>query len=404
MVKIAILGYGTVGGGVAKVLDENADKVKAYTGKDVEAGYILDLRDFPGDPHEKQVVRDMDAILADPDVRVVCETMGGTEPAYAFTKKALEKGISVCTSNKEMVAAHGPELIRIAKEHHCSYLFEASAGGGIPVLRPFSTVLMHERIDRVYGILNGTTNYILTRMVQDGAEFEAALRRAQEKGYAEKDPTADIEGHDACRKTSILASLASGTYVQTKDIPTEGITKISAIDNAYARENGYVIKLVGSVTADADGTVGALVAPRFVPADHPLASVNEVFNAVMVHGNMLGNVMFYGRGAGRDATASAVVSDVLDALKHDGETVFVNLTETPAKMMGRDRMTARFFVRVDESQKAAAVKTFGENISVKESKNFGGEFAFITSEMSEKQFEEACASIDGVRGFMRVLS
>ena len=400
MAKIAILGYGTVGGGIAKVLDENGKRANAACGKEVELGYILDLRDFPGDPHEKKVVKDLDIILNDKDVRVLCETMGGVHPAYEFSKKALEQGVSVVTSNKELVSQHGPELVRIAKANNCSYLFEASVGGGIPLLRPFSTSLLHERITAVTGILNGTTNYILTRMVQDGEEFDTALARAQAKGYAEKDPTADIEGHDACRKIAILASLAGGCYVNPDDVPTTGITGISSYDNAYARENGYAIKLLGHAQIEADGPVGALVAPFLVPVNHPLASVNDVFNAVEVHGNILGDVMFYGRGAGRDATASAVASDMLDALKHDGEHVYVNLKDTPAKMTG---MSHRFFVRVDMADKAAAVRAFGEDISMIESKTVGGEFAFITSEMSEAAFKQAAEGFDGIRGYLRVL-
>lgn len=402
MVKTAILGYGTVGGGIAKVLDENRDRVNAAAGTKVELGYILDLRDFPGDPHEKKVVRDLDVILNDKDVRVVCETMGGLKPAYEFSKKALEHGVSVVTSNKELVSQHGPELLRIAKEHNCSYLFEASVGGGIPLLRPFSTSLLHERITTVTGILNGTTNYILTRMVQAGEEFDTALARAQAKGYAEKDPTADIEGHDACRKIAILASLASGCHVRPEDVPTCGITGISNYDNTYARENGFCVKLLGHATIDEDGTTGALVAPFLVPKDHPLASVNDVFNACLVSGNILGDVMFYGRGAGRDATASAVVSDLIDAVKHDGTSVFVNLSEKPAKMAGEAGMKNRFFVRVDAADKSAAVRAFGEDISMIESKTIGGEFAFITAPVSEAEFGTISRTLD-LRGFLRVL-
>ncbi|MBR5968925.1 MAG: homoserine dehydrogenase [Lachnospiraceae bacterium] len=399
--KAAIMGYGIVGGGIAKVLTENKSKVKQILGEECELGYILDLRDFPEDPYGDRVVRSLDEILADKEVRVICETMGGLKPAYEYTKRILQQGISVCTSNKELVAAHGAELLTIAKDHNCSYLFEASVGGGIPLLRPFSTTLMHERIDRVTGVLNGTTNYMLSCM-QKGDTFDMALTRAQQKGYAEKDPTADIEGHDACRKIAILGSLAGGARVNTDDVQTEGITKLTEQDFEYARCNDYTIKLVAEAKLEG-GAVGAVVAPFLVPMSHALASVNGVFNACIVHGNMLGDVMFYGQGAGRDATASAVVSDMIDALLHDGEHVFVNLSAVPALRMDDLQMTHRFFVRVDESEKAKAVKTFGEDISFVEARGVFGEWAFITAPMSEADFAAALKSLDEVRGYLRVL-
>lgn len=399
--KIAIMGYGTVGGGIAKVLTANKNKITKILGEECELGYILDLRDFPEDPFGDRVVRSLDEILADKEVRVICETMGGMNPAYEFTKRILKEGISVCTSNKEVVAAHGAELVRIAEDHHCSYLFEASVGGGIPLLRPFSTTLLHERIDLVTGVLNGTTNFILTCM-QRGDTFDMALTRAQQKGYAEKDPTADIEGMDACRKIAILASLSCGASVDIKDVHTEGITKLTEQDFEYAKCNDYTVKLVAQARI-AGGVVGAVVAPFLVPKEHPLASVNDVFNACIVHGNMLGDVMFYGRGAGRDATASAVVSDVIDALLHDHEHVFVNLDAVPSLKMDDEQMTHRFFVRVDESEKTKAVRTFGEDISFIEARGVFGEWAFITAPMSEAAFKEALQSLDEVRGYLRVL-
>ena len=316
-------------------------------------------------------------------------------------KKALDKGISVCTSNKEPVSTHGPELVQLAKDRHCSYLFEASVGGGIPLLRPFSTTLMHERITRVTGVLNGTTNYILTRM-EEGDAFETALLRAQQKGYAEKDPTADIEGIDACRKTAILASLAGGAYVSPDEIPTEGITGITSVDFDYARTNGYAIRLIGQVTLTG-GATGALVAPFLVPEEHPLAGVHDVFNACIVHGNMLGNVMFFGPGAGDKATASAVVSDMLDAALHDGSHVFVNLTNVPALRMDDEAMMNRFFVRVDETAKNAAVRAFGEDITFMEARSVRGDWAFLTPKISEQAFRDALHSLDEVRGYFRVL-
>lgn len=334
--KIAIMGYGTVGSGIAAVLDANPAEVEESAGESVELKYILDLRDFPGDPHEDIVVHDFDVILSDPEVSVLCETMGGVEPAYTFTKKALEAGKSVCTSNKELVAAHGPELVTIAKNKGVSYLFEASVGGGIPILRAINTSLRHEKIESISGILNGTTNYILTKMENEGAPFDEVLSRAQANGYAEKDPTADIEGHDACRKTAILASLMTGGFVHYEDIPTTGISSVSREDIAEAAKMGYRIKLLGSVRRiDTGNKVQAIVAPFLVPVDNPLAAVNDVFNAILVNGNMIGQVMFYGRGAGKEATASAVVADVLDIVRDKGH-VPVYLGDSPVQVSADD--------------------------------------------------------------------
>ena len=332
MSKIAILGYGTVGSGIAAVLDTNTAQVAASAGEEVTVGAILDLRDFPGDPHEAQVTHDIETILANPEIEVVCETMGGVEPAYTFSKRAIEAGKSVCTSNKELVATHGPELLELARAHKVSYLFEASVGGGIPVLHAINNSLRHEQIESVTGILNGTTNYILTRMEQEGADFDTVLADAQAKGYAERNPAADIEGHDACRKTAILAGLMSGRYVDPADIPTEGITKVTVEDLREARAAGYCIKLLGSCRQISDEAIEASVAPFLVPLTHPLASVNDVFNAILVHGNMIGDVMFYGRGAGKEATASAVVGDVLDIIRHRGSTLPVQYSRTPAEL------------------------------------------------------------------------
>ena len=335
MSKIAILGYGTVGSGIAAVLDNNPDEVEKSAGERVELAYILDLRDFPGDPHEDKVVHDIEIILKDPSVEVVCETMGGVEPAYTFSKKALEAGKSVCTSNKELVAAHGPELVALAKKKTLSYLFEASVGGGIPVLRAINTSLRHEKIQSITGILNGTTNYILTRMEKEGTTFADALKNAQENGYAEKDPTADIEGHDACRKIAILGSLMSGGFVSHTDIPTTGITGVSVEDLKEARDMGCSIKLLGRCERTGkDGTLSAIVAPFLVPAGNPLSSVEDVFNAILVHGNMIGDVMFYGRGAGKEATASAVVSDVTEIIRERGKHIPVELVEGPVRIEG----------------------------------------------------------------------
>ena len=400
MVKIAVLGYGTVGSGVVKVIDDNNKEVAASCGEEIEVKYILDLRDFPGDKHEAQVVHDFNVILQDPEVKVICETMGGLEPAFTFEKQALEAGKSVCTSNKELVAAHGPELVELAKKNNVSYLFEASVGGGIPVLKSLNDSLKHEKIDSIMGILNGTTNYILTKMEKEGTGFATVLKRAQEKGYAERNPEADIEGHDACRKIAILASLMSGEYVSYEDIYTEGITKITIEDFEYARKLGMTIKLIGSCKKNDNGFF-TIVAPFLVPTDNILASVNNVFNAITVHGNMLGDVMFYGKGAGKEATASAVVADVVDIVKHIDKHIAVNMNNKKAQLSPKDNAVRRFLVRVADSEKDAALEVFGNKIEVIE--NDLGEFAFVTDLISEKHFEEKKNTLKTVKGYIREL-
>lgn len=402
MSKVAVLGYGTVGSGVVEVLDVNHAEVCASAGEEVELKYILDLRDFPGDKHEKQVVHDINIILDDPEIDVICETMGGLEPAFTFEKNALMKGKSICTSNKELVAAHGPELVALAKEHNCSYLFEASVGGGIPVLRTLNTSLRHEKIDAITGILNGTTNYILTKMDREGAEFATVLKEAQAKGYAERNPEADIEGHDACRKTAILASLASGEYVKFEDIETTGITAITQPDFAYARAMNMSIKLLGMIKRNNSGFF-TMVSPFLIPSENPLASVNEVFNAIVVHGNMLGNTMYYGKGAGKEATASAVVADLIDLVLHKGHHMDVNLTDKPAKLSDNSNYVHRFFVRCAESSKEEAKALFTEQIEVVTAKDVFGEFAFVTDLISEKDFKAKYAQLAGTKGYLREL-
>ncbi|MCR5344244.1 MULTISPECIES: homoserine dehydrogenase [unclassified Butyrivibrio] len=401
MTKIAVLGYGTVGSGVAEVLDVNAACVEDSAGDKIEIKYILDLRDFPGDKYENKVVHDFDVILNDPEVEVICETMGGIEPAFTFEKKALESGKSVCTSNKELVAAHGPELVEIAKKNNVSYLFEASVGGGIPVLRSMNDSIRHEKLDSITGILNGTTNYILTKMDQEGADFDSVLKVAQDKGYAERNPEADIEGHDACRKTAILASIMSGQFVKHEDIYTEGITKITGEDFEYARELGMAIKLLGSCKRE-DGKFFAMVAPFLIPSDDSLANVNGVFNAINVHGNMLGDVMYYGKGAGKKATASAVVADVIDIVRHKGKHIDWNLKNVPAEVASTKDDVRNFFVRCDASGESSAKELFGDVNQVKAAK-VSGEFAFVTPEMSEKEFAEKFEKLSGAKSYLRLL-
>lgn len=386
MIKIAVLGYGTVGSGVVEVIEKNKDMVNKKAGEELSIKYILDLRDFPGDPYENKVVHDYQTIVNDPEIQIICETMGGTGAAYEFTKQALQVGKSVCTSNKELVAAHGPELLTMAKEHKCNYLFEASVGGGIPIIRPLNYSLTAEKIESITGILNGTTNYILSKMEKEGADFDAVLKRAQEKGYAERNPEADVEGYDACRKIAILSSLMLGENVDYRKVYTEGITKITATDFAYAKEMDMSIKLLAMSKEVGDETL-AMVAPFMISADHPLHMVNGVFNAVFVHGNMLGDSMYYGKGAGKLPTASAVVSDVIDCARHIGKVIMCFWDATDAKLMNVEEVENKFFFRVKSGNGEKVKAVFGEVKSVKLS-GMDEEEAFVTSLMKEKDFTE----------------
>lgn len=386
MIKIAVLGYGTVGSGVVEVIEKNKDMVNKKAGEELSIKYILDLRDFPGDPYEDKVVHDYQTIVNDPEIQIICETMGGTGAAYEFTKQALQVGKSVCTSNKELVAAHGPELLTMAKEHKCNYLFEASVGGGIPIIRPLNYSLTAEKIESITGILNGTTNYILSKMEKEGADFDAVLKRAQEKGYAERNPEADVEGYDACRKIAILSSLMLGENVDYRKVYTEGITKITATDFAYAKEMDMSIKLLAMSKEVGDETL-AMVAPFMISADHPLHMVNGVFNAVFVHGNMLGDSMYYGKGAGKLPTASAVVSDVIDCARHIGKVIMCFWDATDAKLMNVEEAENKFFFRVKSGNGEKVKAIFGEVKSVKLS-GMDEEEAFVTSLMKEKDFTE----------------
>ncbi len=401
MIQIAVLGYGTVGSGVVEVIETNKTDINKKAAEVLAVKYILDLRDFPGDPYENKVVHDYNIILNDPEVKIICETMGGTKPAYEFTKQALLQGKSVCTSNKELVAAHGPELIKIAKENHCNYLFEASVGGGIPIIRPLNYSLTAEHIDSITGILNGTTNYILTKMDREGADFEDVLKEAQEKGYAERNPEADVEGYDACRKIAILSSLMSGKNVSYEDIYTEGITKISSADFKYAKQMNKSIKLL-ALSRDTEDGFFAMVAPFLISREHPLYSVNDVFNAVYVHGNMLGDSMYYGRGAGKLPTASAVVSDVVDCARHQGKTIMCFWDEEKVEVSDVTNARRKFFVRISADKREAAMAAFGAMAEV----NVGlmKEFGFMTQEMTEKEFNDKIEQIGGCINRIRMMA
>lgn len=401
MIHVAVLGYGTVGSGVVEVIETNKRDINKRAATELNIKYILDLRDFPGDPYENKVVHDYEMILNDPEVTVICETMGGINPAYDFSKRALLAGKSVCTSNKELVANHGPELISIAREHHCNYLFEASVGGGIPIIRPLNYSLTAEKIDSITGILNGTTNYILTKMDKEGADFEEVLREAQEKGYAERNPEADVEGYDACRKIAILSSLMCGKNVKYEEIYTEGITKISAADFLYAKQMNKSVKLL-AMSRDTENGFFAMVAPFMISREHPLYCVNDVFNAIYVHGNMLGDSMYYGRGAGKLPTASAVVSDVVDCARHQGKTVMCFWENEDVKVVNIENDEGKFFVRVDSDKKDAAMEAFGALAEI--NVGIGKEFAFMTQVMTEREFNDKIEKIGGCINRIRILS
>lgn len=394
MINVSVLGYGTVGSGVVEILKENADLITKRAGEEIRVKSVLDLRDFPGDPVQDMIVHDFEEIKNDQDVQIVVETMGGVHPAYEFVKASLESGKSVSTSNKALVAAYGPELLEIAQEHNVNFLFEASVGGGIPIIRPLKISLAPDEILEISGILNGTTNYILTEMTNNGSAFDTVLKDAQDKGYAEKDPTADIEGHDACRKIAILTSLAYGKQLDFEDIYTEGITKITDRDICYAKKIGAKVKIFGSSKKVGD-KVSAMVAPKLITSEHPLYSVDGVFNAILVKGNMVGDVMFYGQGAGKLATASAVVSDVIDEAKHVNVNMRTLWDHEKLALMSMDEVKSKFFVRVkgakEEVQEQAA-KLFGKITQV--DAGFDDEFGFVTEEITEAVYEQAAKEMD----------
>ncbi|KSV60604.1 homoserine dehydrogenase [Acetivibrio ethanolgignens] len=398
MIKIAVLGYGTVGSGVVEVLGKNHEKITQRAGREIEVKYILDLRDFPGDPVQEKVVHDYRVIAEDPEISVVVETMGGINPAYEFVKEALERGKSVCTSNKELVAKHGAELLAIAKEKKVNFLFEASVGGGIPIIRPLNQSLTADEIQEITGILNGTTNYILTKMAKEGVSFATALKEAQEKGYAERNPEADVEGFDACRKIAILTSLAYGMQVDHEDIYTEGITRITDVDISYAKEMGAAIKLLGT-GKKVGHKVYAMISPVLINSDNPLFSVNDVFNGIFVRGNLLGDVMFYGAGAGKYPTASAVVSDVVDAVKHLGTNIMTIWSSEKLELADYKDASRRFFVRVPVAQEDKARELFGRVQEI--DAGILGDFGFITPVMTEREYEEKAKELE-VRSMLRM--
>lgn len=402
MVNVAVLGYGTVGSGVVEVLSRNAAVLYRTAGEEINLKYVLDLKDFPGSPIEKKIVHDVDIILNDDEVSVVVEVMGGVNPAYSFVKSALLKGKSVCTSNKALVAKHGAELLAIAKEKKVNFFFEASVAGGIPILRPLEQCITADEILEISGILNGTTNFILTKMEKEGASYENVLKEAQALGYAERNPEADVEGFDAGRKIAILSSIANKKQVDFEDVYTEGITGITAEDFAYAAKLGVTIKLVAKGCNTPAGTY-VMVTPRMLAYGKPLAGVHGVINAVCVKGNMLGDVMFYGAGAGKLPTASAVVSDIVDAVRHKGENVNNGWDARKLTLLPIDDVENRFYVRIKGGtfeRTAELERLFGSIQTYEGVKE--DEFAFVTGLMKEAEFARALNNLKGVLNKIRV--
>ena len=403
MISIAVLGYGTVGSGVVEVLEKNKYVINQRAGDEISVKYVLDLRDFPGDPIQEKIVHDIDVIINDPEVQIVVEVMGGVEPAYTFVKRCLEAGKSVATSNKALVAKHGATLLSIAREREINFLFEASVGGGIPIIRALNSSLTADRIEEITGILNGTTNYMLTKMFYEGAQYDEVLKEAQDNGFAERNPEADVEGYDACRKIAILSSLISGHQVDFEDIYTEGITQITKEDMMYAKEMKMTIKLLASSKRDGDH-LHAIVAPALLGNEHPLYSVNGVFNAVFVNGNMLGDAMFYGSGAGKLPTASAVVADVVDEAKHLHRNIMTMWKNEKLELLPIEDTEKRFFVRISGDEKMRREETeaaFGAVTFVR-AEGLENEFGIITEVMTEGAYRKIAEKFEGILHMIRV--
>ena len=400
--KIAVMGYGTIGSGVVEALSMNQDSISKKVGQPVEVKYVLDLRDFPEDPVQEKIVHDVSVIEKDPEVGIVVETMGGTKPAYDFVKAMILAGKSVATSNKALVAAHGTELLHLAREKGVNFLFEASVGGGIPIIRPMNTSMTGDKVDEISGIFNGSTYFILTKMAQEGTTFDAALKEAQELGYAERDPSADVEGQDTCRKIAILTSVAYNHEVDYTDIYTEGITKITDMDVRYAKELGRSIKLL-AISKKTDDKYFAIVAPFMLSPEHPMFGVNGVFNSIMVKGNVSGPLMFYGSGAGKLPTAGAVIADVIAATRNMGRGVMSIWDGTKLPVEDKGELTSRFFLRISGSR-AAKEEELRKLFEIETVVELPGEdeFGVVTGPMTEKAFDGKQASLEGVLGMIRV--
>ncbi len=399
---IAVMGYGTVGSGVVEVFTKNHDSiVKRSSQSELDLKYILDIRDFPGDPNEDKFIKDFNIILNDDDVKIVVETMGGLHPAFEFVSSCLKAGKSVVSSNKELVATKGYELLTLAEQNNVNFLFEASVGGGVPIIRPIVQCLAANEIDEIAGILNGTTNFILTKMIEESMSFEDALKLAQDNGYAEKDPTADIEGFDACRKICILASLCFGKHVYPDEIHTEGITHITLADVDYVNSYNAVIKLLGRAKKINDDKIVAMVSPCIVKSFSQLGNVHDVFNAILVRGDAIGDVVFYGKGAGKLPTASAVVADVIDCAKHaNRKKIFGWGDSEPGYIADYTQLETELYIRATADDKEKAFedieKVFGD-ITVLYRRNApANEFAFITELGKECVLTEKLNSIKSI--------
>lgn len=398
---VAVMGYGVVGSGVAELMRKNhAHIVQRSTQDSLELTHILDLRDFPGDVNEKILTKNFDDILRDNNVKIVVETMGGLHPAYEFVSACLAAGKSVVTSNKELVASKGYDLLELAEKNNVNFLFEASVGGGIPIIRPINQCLAANEIDEIAGILNGTTNFILTKMINDGMAFDEALSLAQQLGYAERNPAADVEGLDACRKICILASLCFGIHVYPDSVHTEGITKITLADVRYAKAWGGAVKLIGSAQSFGDGRISAMVSPAFVCSHSQLAGVDDVFNAILVRGDAIGDVVFYGRGAGKLPTASAVVADVIDCAKHAKRRKLLGWENSREDyVIDWKDIKCPFYARLACNDKPAvlaqAKAAFGEISVLDYDGADAGELAFVTQSMTRRKFDALLESLEG---------
>ena len=399
MIQVAVMGYGTIGSGVAEVLDINREGICRVVGEEIYVKYILDLREFPGDRNEAKIVHDLSVITEDPEVRIVVETMGGVNPAYEFTRKCLESGKSVVTSNKAVVAAKGTELLQIARDRNLNYLMEASVGGGIPLIRPLTQSLAGETIQEISGILNGTTNYILTKMSREGESFEKALRNAQELGYAERNPEADVEGHDTCRKIAILTALATGKETNFELVHTEGITAITEKDFRYAKKLGMQIKLIGASRIGAE-KVSIFVVPMMLEDGNPLYAISDVYNGVMVTGKTLGRVMFYGSGAGKLPTANAVVSDIVEIANGNlARNIPFGWGAEKQSLLPFEDEKFRYFVRFTGSydEKIGAIRAALGTVQVVTLPEFDGEeFAVLTEKLEESKIARTLAGFEGV--------
>ena len=397
MIYTAIMGHGVVGSGVAEILINHNSLINEKIKDEIDVKYILDLRDFDDLPYSDKFIKDFEKIANDDQIKIVVEVMGGLNPAYDFVKRLLLSGKSVVTSNKELVAAKGAELLKIANENNVNFMFEASVGGGIPILRPMAQCLAANEITEIKGILNGTTNYILNKMIVDNMDFDSALSLAQEKGFAEKNPAADIEGHDACRKICILASLAFGKHVYPEQVETKGITDITLTDVEYADEFNCAVKLIGQAKKCDNGKITASVKPMLVSHNNILSNVDGVFNAIMVTGDAVGDVLFYGKGAGKMPTASAVVADVIDCAKHINARKYIDWADgSPDYVISPDQKV-RLYVYIHSNDYDKLCKQFSDVFTdntwhVKN--DFKKEIAFITDEDYESVLNKKINSID----------